>query len=99
MSEPTLELETTKLEKFLIKQGRMDFVEEIRAASPESLNTKLLNLAKHAQEIANTKSADLELEVVAQKKKELEAPYNEQKRMNAKMARFVALMMKEQGLE
>lgn len=99
MSEPSLELETTKLEKFLTKQGRQDFIEEIRAADPTALNTKLLNLAKHAQEIANTRSKDVELEAVSQKKKELEAPYSEQKRMNAKMARFVALIMKEQGLE
>lgn len=99
MSELTLEKETTKLEKYLVKQGRKDFIDEMRAASPEALNTKLLALAKHNQEIANTKAKDDELEKANNKKKELEAPYKDQKKMNEKLARFVALMMEEKGVE
>jgi hypothetical protein len=99
MSELTLEKETTKLEKHLVKQGRRDFIDEIRAASPDALNAKLLGLAKHNQEIANTKAADQELERAKQRKKDLEEPYKDQKKMNEKLARFVALVMKEQGLQ
>lgn len=99
MSEFTLATETTKLEKYLVKQGRKDFIDEMRAATPESLNAKLLALAKHNQEIANTKANDQELEKAKQRKKDLEEPYKEQKKMNEKLARFVALMMREQGIE
>lgn len=99
MSELSLEKETTKLEKYLVKQGRKDFIDEMRAASPETLNTKMLALAKHREEIANTKASDTELEQAVQRKKDLEEPYKEQKKMNEKMARFVGLMMKENGVE
>lgn len=99
MSELTLEKETTKLEKYLVKQGRKDFIDEIRAASPEALNQKLLGLAKHREEITNTMAADQDLEAAKNKKKSLEEPYKDQKKMNAKLARFVALIMKENGVE
>jgi hypothetical protein len=99
MSELTLEKETTKLEKYLIKHGREDFISEIRAASADALNAKMLGLAKHSQEIANTKANDEKLIEAAERKRGLEAPYREQKKMNAKLTRFVALIMKEQGLE
>lgn len=99
MTELTLEKETTKLEKYLVKQGRKDFIEEIRGASPETLNAKMLGLAKHAQEISNAKADDRVLEAASQHKKDLEAPYRDQKKMNAKLVRFVALIMKENGVE
>lgn len=99
MSELTLEKETTKLEKYLVKQGRKDFIDEVRGASSETLNQKLLALAKHNQEIANTKAADSELEAAKERKKDLEQPYKDQKKMNEKLARFVALIMKENGVE
>src|SRR5690349_3112786 len=99
MSEITLEKETTKLEKYLVKQNRKDFIDEMRAASPETLNSKLLALAKHNQEIANTRAADDKLKAAKERVKELDGAYKEQKRMNEKLARFVALVMKEQGIE
>lgn len=99
MKELTLELETTKLERYLIKHDRADFIKETRGASPETLDAKLLGLAKHNQEISNTKADDEELIQAAQRKKDLEAPYREQLRMNTKLARFVSLIMQEQGLK
>lgn len=99
MDELTLEKEVTKLERYLIKQGREDFVQAMRAAEEDRLNSKLLSLAKHRQEIKSTKAEDLELLRASELKKELEAPYKEQLRMNEKLASFVALVMKEKGLE
>lgn len=95
MSDISRELEATKLEKFLKKEGRQDFIDEIRAASPETLEQKLLGLAKHAQEITNTRDADDELRRAKEHAKSLGATYREQKKMNDKLARFVALIMKE----
>lgn len=95
MSE-SLEKETTKLEKYLVKEGRKDFIDEIRAASPEQLDAKLLGLAKHDQEINNTKAKDADLQAAKDKAKELGAVYRDQLRMNKKLTRFVALVMKEQ---
>jgi hypothetical protein len=97
--ELTLEKETTKLEKYLVKQGRKDFVEAMRNASASELDSKMLSLAKHREEIATTKSNDTELETAKEKKKDLEAPYREQLAMNKKLSRFVGLMMKEMGNE
>lgn len=98
MSELTLEKETTKLEKFLKKEGRQDFIDEMRAATPDQLEAKLLGLAKHAQEITNTRDSDEELRAAKERAKSLGATYREQKKMNDKLARFVALMMQEQGV-
>ncbi len=95
MSEYSREKETTKLEKYLSKKDRRDFVDEIRGAAPEQLEAKLLGLAKHAQEITNTKDSDEELKKACDHKTQLEAPYKEQKLMNSKLARFCALIMKE----
>lgn len=95
MSEPTLEKEVTKLEKYLRKQGRKDFIDEMRAASDGTLESKLLSLAKHDQEIRNTMAKDEELIKAKERKADLEATYKEQLRMNAKLARFVALVMQD----
>lgn len=99
MNEATLEKETTKLEKYLIKEGRREFIDEVRVADPAVLDQKILGLAKHREEIKNTKSEDVELTRCIQTKKSLEAPYREQLRMNEKMASFIALIMRERGLE
>ena len=98
MSELTLEKETTKLEKFLKKEGRQDFIDEMRAADAGQLEARLLGLAKHAQEITNTRDNDEELRKAKEHAKNLGAPYREQKKMNDKLARFVALMMQEKGI-
>lgn len=98
MNQQNLATETMKLEKYLVKQGRGDFIQEMRSATPETLEAKLLALAKHNQEISNTMGRDDKLAEAKRRKADLEAPYKDQKKMNAKLARFVALMMQEQGL-
>lgn len=97
MSEMNQELEQTKLEKYLRREGRQDFVDEMHRASPSQLDAKLLGLAKHSEEIENAKNADGDLKEAKAKAKVLGATYNDQKRMNKKLARFVGLLMKEKG--
>ena len=99
MEELTLEKEMVKLERYLIKQGREDFVRTMRASNEEQLNFKLLTLAKHRQEIKSTKVRDQKLLQASETKKELESPYKEQLRMNEKLSSYVAQVMKEKGLE
>jgi len=99
MNEITLEKEVTKLEKFLKNEGRQDFIDEMRTVDLEALDAKILNLAKHRQEILNTRANDAELERAKEVKKDLEAPYKEQLKMNEKLTRFVSLVMKDRNLE
>lgn len=94
-SELTLEKETTKLEKYLKKHDRKDFIDEIRGASPETLDSKLLGLAKHREEIKNTMAKDEELEKAKNRHAELKRTHTDQLKMNEKLARFVALIMDE----
>lgn len=93
------ELETTKLERYLVNQGRATFIEEIRGASPETLDSKLLGLAKYNQEIENTRNDDKELRDAKQHARDLGASYREQLNMNKKLARFIALIMSERGVD
>lgn len=99
MDDLSLEKETTKLEKYLKERDRGDFIDAIRSADFLTLDAKLLGLAKHREEIKNTKARDNDLKKASETKKNLEAPYREQMRMNEKLARFVALIMQEKGLE
>lgn len=96
MLNQDLEKEVTKLERYLRKNNRQDFIDEIRAASEDVLDQKMLGLAKHREAIADTRAADDELKVAKLKAKDLAAPYSEQLRMNAKLTRFISLVMQEQ---
>lgn len=90
------ELELTKLEKYLIRQGREDLVRSMKNATIEEMENKLLAYAKHAQEITNTKNRDEELIEARRKVSTLNAPYSEQLRMNKKLARYVSLILKDE---
>lgn len=99
MSQMDNELEATKLERYLNKEGFKNLVEEVRAASPDTLDAKLLGIAKHNQEIQNTKNEDRELKRARENVSMLGATYREQLRNNAKIARFIALVMQERGVD
>lgn len=92
----TLDEEITKVERFIVKQGQQDFVDAMRASNVEQLDAKLLSLAKHRQDIRNTRDNDTELNHVKDQKRELEAPYREQLKMNEALTKFVALLLKEE---
>lgn len=99
MDDITLEKETTKLEKFLINEGREDFINEMRAGDEDRLNKKLLSLTKHRQEILSSRAEDEDLKRAKEEVKGLDAPYKEQLKMNEKLTRFVSLVMKDKGIE
>lgn len=93
-------LELTKLETYLVKNHRQDLINEVnRINSKEELEAKMLRVAKHAQEITDAQKEDEALQEAKQKAKDLNAPYAESKRMNAKIARFLSLKAKERGYE
>lgn len=99
MSELLDEKEIIKLERYLKREGREDFVTEMMGASPVQLDSKMLSLAKHAEEIQTTQADDQKLREAKAEVRTLASPYNDQKRMNKKMNRFVALLMKEKGVQ
>lgn len=98
MAEITLEKEITKLEKFLKKEGRQDLIEELMGSGKETLDAKLLSLAKARQVILTECAEDEDLVAAKERVKELGATYREQLKMNDKISRFVSLLMKEKGL-
>lgn len=97
MNELTLEKEITKLEKYLKRELREDFIERMRNSGPQEREEELLKLAKYAQEIQNTMNSDEELDLAKRKVSELRYPYQRDKNMNKKLTRFVHLLMKEDG--
>lgn len=99
MSDLLDEKEIIKLERFLKREGREDFVTEMMAASPAQLDSKMLSLAKHREEIDNTRNADDELKKAKAEVRALGAPYRDQTKMNKKLTRFVALLMAEKGVD
>lgn len=98
MNELDQEKEVTKLERYLKREGRDDFVTEMMGASTQQLDAKMLSLAKHNEEITNTKNEDEELQQAKVKVKVLGAPYRDQTKMNKKLTRFVALLMANKGV-
>ena len=72
-------------------------LEELEHEGSSARELRFTNLAKHAQAIIETQDRDEELNQIKLKKKNLEAPYREQKRENTKLQRLVRLIMKENG--
>lgn len=97
MNELLDEKEVIKLERYLKREGREDFVTEMMGASPSELDAKMLKLAKEAEEIQDAQNNDEELREAKKEASNLGAPYRERKKMNKKLTRFVALMMQEKG--
>ena len=94
-----LEKEITKLERYLIREGRKEFVLEMRQAGEEGRKAKLLSLVKYAQEIEDTKKNDEKLNRAKAEVTALSYGYNKDKSMNAKLQRFIFLVNKEDGVE
>lgn len=98
MSDLDLETELTKLERFLKKEDRLDFVNEVRSLDLTKLDAKLLGLSKHREEIVTGRDQDNDLRNAKAHARDLGATYRKQLKVNEKMARFIALHMKDQGL-
>lgn len=91
--------ERTKIERALKNNGMADFISSVDSMTKEELSNKLLNLAKHEQHIVSTMQRDDQLKDAKEKVKVLKQPYNEQRNMNKKMARYVGLVMEDRGYE
>ena len=94
-----LEKETTKLERYLLKNDRRDFIDAVRVMEGDQFDAKILALAKHREEIRDSRADDVELNQAKLRKKILDEPYRDQLKMNEKMTRFVALIMREKGIQ
>lgn len=97
MSEENLEKEITKLEKYLLRQGRQDFLVDMKKSTKEEREAKLLSLTQHKQELLTTMANDDELNSLKEKVKFARSVYTDQTKMNDKLSRFIHLLMKDEG--
>jgi hypothetical protein len=91
-----LQKEITIIENKLKKIEDESYANELRSLSTEDLNFKLLQMAKHREEIITTRNEDAEYQAAKELVKEMSAPYNEQTRINKLKSRFIALLLKEE---
>lgn len=87
--------EETKLEKFLIKQGRADLVHELRKLGAIELKGRMLQQSLFKQETLNARENDEELKQLKSAAREAGAKYNESLRMNDKISRFIGFLIKD----
>lgn len=92
-----LEKELTKVEKYLLRQGRVDLMNELKNLKPEELKNRLLKQALHHEEILDAKSSDTELQDTKDKVRDLQGPYNDSLRMNKKISRYINLLLKDKS--
>lgn len=92
-----LEKEITKLEKYLVKQGREALIRELRGLKNDDRRQRLMKQAVYEQEIMDTKANDQKLQAAKDELKELNSVYNENLRMNKKISRFIHLLIEESG--
>lgn len=92
-----LELERTKLEKYLVKNGRLNLVQELRGLDNDSRRQKLMKQAVYEQEIMDAKANDEDLQLAKSRARDLSSVYNENLRMNKKISRFIHLIIEDSG--
>lgn len=87
--------EIVKLEKAIGDSSTSHF----RGLTKSELEFKLLELAKHREELVTTEKEDEELQRAKDLIKELKAPYAEQNKHNKLKCRFIHLLIKEKSCE
>lgn len=92
-----LEKEITKLERYLIRQGRSELVQELRQLDNDARRQRLMQQAVLEQEIQDTKEKDEKLKAAKDLARDLNSTYTEQTRMSRKISRFVHLLIEESG--
>lgn len=92
-----LELERTKLEKYLVKNGRLNLVQELRDLDNDARRQKLMKQAVYEQEIMDVKANDADLQAAKSLARDLGSVYNENLRMNKKISRFIHLLIEDSG--
>ena len=74
-----------------------DFTSEVGALSLDSLEKRLSNYAKRAEEIEEAKESDEELEKTKELLSELAAPYRDGKKEVRLKSRYIISLIKERG--
>lgn len=92
-----LEKEITKLERYLIKQGRADLVKELQNLSNDDRRNRLMKQAVYEQEIMDAKANDSGLIAAKEEARSLGSVYNENLRMNKKISRYIHLKIEDSG--
>ncbi len=95
-----LEKEITKLERYLLKNGRESLIQELRSLSNDQRRNRLMKQAILEQEITDTKAKDAEKDPVKSAKavlKQHNATFNEQRRFSQKISRFIHLLIEDSG--
>jgi hypothetical protein len=85
--------ELTKLAKKLDEHEES----QLRGMSVKELEFKLLQLAKHSEEITSTMNDDEQYQSAKELVKEMAQPYREQANANKLKRRFIHLLIKEKG--
>lgn len=95
-----LEKEITKLEKYLLKNGRENLVKELRGLSNEQRRDRMKSQAILEQELTDLKAKAADKDPVKTARgviQEHNRTYSEQKRMSQKISRFVHLLIEDSG--
>lgn len=94
-----LEKEITKFERYLIKNGRTELVQELRQLDNDDRRQRLMKQAVYEQEIMDAKANDRELQAAKDNARFLGSTYTENLRMNKKISRFIHLLIEDSGKE
>lgn len=84
------------LEEKLQKENP-EFVAEVQGLDVATLNGRLSELAKGAEDVEDAKDADEELEQARAQATELAAPYRDAKKAIRMKMRFIIALIKEKG--
>ena len=87
--------EITNLERKLGEGEASD----LRGLPVKELEFKLLQLAKHSEEITSSMNDDEQYQSARELVKEMAQPYREQQKDNKLKRRFIHLLIKEKSLE
>lgn len=74
-----------------------EFVEEVQALNSVDLNNRLAQMAKHAEEVINTKENDERLNEVREELKQLNAPYRDSLKALKLKNKYIILLLKDRG--
>lgn len=95
MSQIENEAEKTKLEKYLLKHKDVAFVTELLSLDKAALEERMKKQALFKQETITAKNGDEGLASAKSTANNLAAPYNDSIRMNDRISRFIALILKD----
>lgn len=80
-----------------IKDTNPEFAAEVAGLSVDDLNSRLAQLAKDGEAVAESKEADEELEQARARATELAAPYRDAQKAIRLKSRYVISLIKEKG--